>query len=282
MDFDCSGHAFVPAVELPAAMSGPAWWFACTGDRLLVRDDGAASAPPLVADLAEMGVAPQDRHYLGTLDGRDCFAAALGTDTPLPPDLTLRPLRALYGRLDNALFAVAGRAVQIVAWDLTHRFCSCCATPTPPLPGERAKKCPACGLVSYPRLTPAVIVAVRRENTILLARNAAFTAAFYSVLAGFVEPGETLEGTVRREIREEVGIEVRDIRYFGSQPWPFPHSLMIGFTANWAAGELRIDERELADAGWFAADALPTIPPKLSIARRLIDAFVAEESERGG
>jgi NAD+ diphosphatase len=177
---------------------------------------------------------------------------------------------------------VAGRAVQIVAWDLTHRFCSRCATPTPPLAGERAKKCPACGLVSYPRLTPAVIVAVQRGNTILLARNAAFTAAFYSVLAGFVEPGETLEGTVRREIREEVGIEVRDIRYFGSQPWPFPHSLMIGFTANWAAGELRIDERELADAGWFAADALPTIPPKLSIARRLIDAFVAEESERGG
>ena len=126
-----------------------------------------------------------------------------------------------------------------------------------------------------------MIVAVRRGDTILLARNVAFTAPFYSVLAGFVEPGESLEGTVRREIREEVGIEVRDIRYFGSQPWPFPHSLMIGFTADWAGGEIQIDERELADAGWFRADALPAIPPKLSIARRLIDAFVATEAGQG-
>ena len=281
MDLDSSGHAFVPAVEPPAVLAGPAWWFAFDGDRLLVRDDGPVSSLPFVADLAELGVTPQDRHYLGTLDGRDCVAAALGADRPLPDGLVLRPLRALYGRLDDALFAVAGRAVQIVAWDLTHRYCSRCAAPTPPLPGERAKKCPTCGLVSYPRLTPAVIVAVRRGDTILLARNAAFTAPFYSVLAGFVEPGESLEGTVRREIREEVGIEVRDIRYFGSQPWPFPHSLMIGFTADWAGGEIRIDERELADAGWFRADALPAIPPKLSIARRLIDAFVAAEAGQG-
>jgi NAD+ diphosphatase len=130
--------------------------------------------------------------------------------------------------------------------------------------------------MSYPRISPAVIVLVRKDDEALLARNARFPLPFYSTLAGFVEIGESLEQTVAREIREEAGIEVKDVRYFGSQPWPFPHSLMVGFTARWAGGELRADEREILDARWWRADALPQVPPPLSIARRLIDAWVDE------
>jgi NAD+ diphosphatase len=173
------------------------------------------------------------------------------------------------------LFWVAGRAIQIVEWDRTHQFCGHCASPMVAKTAERAKECPQCGLTNFPRLAPAVIVAVVRDNQILLARSHRHPAGFYSVLAGFVEPGETLEEAVAREIKEEVGIEVGDIRYFGSQPWPFPHSLMIGFTAVYAGGEIRCDETEIEEAGWFAADALPQIPGPISISRRLIDWFVA-------
>jgi NAD+ diphosphatase len=146
--------------------------------------------------------------------------------------------------------------------------------------GERSLRCPACGLLCYPRISPAVIVLVRRGDEALLARGARFPLPFYSTLAGFVEVGESLEQTVHREIREEVGVEVDRVTYFGSQPWPFPHSLMVGFTAEWASGEIRPDGTEILDARWFAADALPQVPPPLSIARRLIDAWVADVTQR--
>jgi NAD+ diphosphatase len=126
----------------------------------------------------------------------------------------------------------------------------------------------------FPRISPAVIVLVERQEKVLLARASRFTENLYSVLAGFAEPGETLEDTVMREIREEVGVEVSDIRYFGSQPWPYPDSLMIGFTASWAAGEIAADNDEITDARWFTVDNLPKIPDKLSISRSLIDWFI--------
>jgi NAD+ diphosphatase len=135
-------------------------------------------------------------------------------------------------------------------------------------------RCPSCGLLAYPRISPAVIVLIRRGDRALLARGVRFPLPFYSALAGFVEVGETLEDTVAREVREEVGVEVERIRYFGSQPWPFPHSLMVGFSAEWKSGEIAPDAREIVDAQWFGAAALPPIPPRLSIARRLIDAWL--------
>lgn len=271
---------FAGAVESPEARSPLAWWFAFAADRLIVREDGDSIEPPLVAEIEELELAPESRHYLGSLDGRDCWAVDLGTDPAqvLPEGWSARQLRGMYGRIDDDLFALAGRAVQVVEWGRNHRFCGRCGAATESLQGERAKRCPACGLTTYPRLSPAVIVQVTRDDRILLARNANFPAAFYSVLAGFVEPGESLEGTVRREIREEVGIEVGEIRYFGSQPWPFPNSLMIGFTARWVANEIAVDRRELAAADWFTADALPKIPPPPSIARRLIDDFISRST----
>lgn len=224
-------------------------------------------APPL-------GIEPVRHQALGTLDRIPCYSAELPDDAVPPDGYSFAGLRRLFGLLDDTMLGIAVRAKQIVAWDQTHQFCGRCATPTHLADDERARVCPACGLTNFPRIAPAVIVAVTKGDELLLARAQRFPQGFYSVLAGFVEAGETLEECVRREIREEAGVEVKNIRYFGSQAWPFPHSLMIGFTAEYAGGEITPDPSEIADAGWFRPDRFPQIPEKISIARSLIDWFV--------
>jgi NAD+ diphosphatase len=272
------GLRFVPALHPPDEAPRAALWFAFSGERLLVRraDDRVALAD--YAELAKLGVDFEAGHYLGRLDDLDCYAVDLDSPVEEPPGLALEGLRALYGRLADDLYGIAGRAVQILLWDKTHRFCGRCGAPTVNAPGERAKLCPKCGLLSFPRLSPAVIMLIQRgEDEFLLARNRAFAEGFFSVLAGFVEPGESLEEAVAREVREEVNLEIRDIRYFGSQPWPFPHSLMIGFTAHYVSGEIRPQAEEIVEAGWYSRRGeLPRLPGKLSIARRLIDWFLAQ------
>jgi len=191
-------------------------------------------------------------------------------------------LRALFLRLPEPLLAIAARAAQVVEWDRTHRYCGRCGHPTRDKDGERAKQCSACGYVAYPRVSPAMMVLVTRAREVLLARANRFPGAMYSALAGFVEPGETIEDCVHREVREEVGIEVTDLTYFASQSWSFPHSLMIAYTAHYAGGELRPDPAEIADARWFSPDALPDLPSPLSIARRLIDTTVVRLAREGG
>jgi NAD+ diphosphatase len=182
-------------------------------------------------------------------------------------------MRALFGRLDEPVLAVAGRAFQIAEFVRTHRFCGSCGAQMAPVPGERAMRC-ACGHSAYPRISPAMMVLVKRGRSILLARNVAVPAGGrMSALAGFLEPGESIEDAIHREVREEVGLEVRDPRYFASQSWPYPHSLMIAFTAEYAGGELRLDPAEIAEARWFGpGDALPELSPRQSISRALIDA----------
>ncbi|MBV9547844.1 MAG: NAD(+) diphosphatase [Chloroflexi bacterium] len=253
-----------------------AQWFAFSGDRLLVRVEGETVSPVDYADLARLGVDFDAGQYLGRLADLDCYAVDVDVaQENLPREMQAEGLRALYGRLTDDLYAVAGRAVQILLWDKTHRFCGRCGQPTVPASADRAKLCPQCGLLSFPRLSPAVIMLIQRGNDeLLLARNRGFADGFYSVLAGFVEPGESLEEAVAREVREEVGLEIRDIRYFGSQPWPFPHQLMIGFTAHYASGEISLQADEIVEANWYSRRGeLPRLPGKLSIARRLIDAF---------
>lgn len=267
---------FVPALQAPSCDARPTWWFLFRDGHLLVTTAGGRTTVPRAITAAELGVAVDGAHYLGALDGRGCNTAELDADGPLPEGVELQPLRALYGQLDEALFAVAGRAVQIVAWDRTHRYCGRCGAGTAAMPGERAKRCPACGLIVYPRLTPAVIVLVTRGDEVLLARSPHFSGRMSSVLAGFVEAGESLEEAVAREIREETSIAVAEITYFGSQPWPYPNSLMIGFTAAYAGGELAIDEREIEDAGWYRRDALPQLPSRPSIARHLLDWWIEQ------
>lgn len=269
----------MPALQPPPDPPTGVAWFAFQNDRLLVQpaesEDGVRL--PDADDLAACGVDLDSGHYLGRLESIDCYAVDVVGSSEPPVDTTAEGLRALYGRLDDDYFAIAGRAVQILLWDRTHRYCGRCGQETVHAERERARLCPHCGLLSFPRLSPAVIMLISRgEHELLLARNKAFVGGFFSVLAGFVEPGESLEEAVAREVHEEVGLDIADIRYFGSQPWPFPHSLMIGFTAHYVGGELRLQEDEIAEAAWFdRREPLPPLPGKLSIARKLIDAFLA-------
>jgi NAD+ diphosphatase len=275
---------FSPAVSPPEVPSARALWFVFSGYNLLVETGDTTATVPLLEASSEPVPAVSRRLYLGQLrrgpDVLDCWAGDAGDAAKAPPGAAFEGLRPLYGRLDDALFSLAGRAVQIVDWDRTHRYCGRCGSPTADQTSERAKVCPACGLTNYPRLAPAVIVRVERvtaagERQILLARNHRFPDGMYSVLAGFVEPGETLEECVQREVAEETAVQVTNIRYFGSQPWPFPHSLMIGFVADYLNGEPTPEPGELADARWFAAGSLPRLPGPPSIARRLIDDWLA-------
>jgi NAD+ diphosphatase len=272
--------SFLSAVTPPVEQTEPAWWFVFRGDTLLVSVKGAAASLPYVVHLAELNLTPIREHYLGMLDGRHCYSAELDEDAEAPEAMTFHGLRQLWGLLDEDLIAVSGHAFQIVNWDRTNQFCGRCGTHMESETERRAKVCPQCGLTSFPPLSPAIIVAVVRGNKLLLASAHRHPPGLYSVIAGFVEPGETLKDCVRREVKEETGIEVKDIRYFGSQPWPFPHSLMIAFTATYAGSEIIIEKDEIKDAGWFTADNLPPIPPKISIARQLIDWFVTQQSDR--
>ncbi|MEM9266345.1 MAG: NAD(+) diphosphatase [Cyanobacteria bacterium P01_F01_bin.13] len=278
---------FIVGVDPRMAPEGPGWWFGFCGSRILVQtteEFGEQREPngqgensiPYGESLEELGIEPVRSQYLGTLANRPCYATELPKELELPSGLELRPLRGLHGQLGDTLFAIAGRAVQLVEWDRTHQYCGSCATPMTQSLHERVKHCPQCGLRQYPRLSPAVIMLVSRGSEVLLARAPRFREGMYSVLAGFVETGESLEETVVREVREEVGIEIQDIQYFGSQPWPFPNSLMIGFTARYASGDIVIDPKEIEAAAWFTKDSLPPVPGKLSIARKLIDWFITE------
>ena len=243
---------------------------------LLVAGGAPGAQLPAHEDLAHLGGEPLRRLYLGTLDQRDCYAYEYPGDTPAPQDMLWLGLRSLYNKLDDSLFALAGRALQYIDWDRTHQFCGRCGTATRHREHERARECPSCALIAYPRIAPAVMCLVRRGQQILLARSPHFLPGMYSALAGFVEPGESLEQCLAREVLEETGIRVANTRYFASQPWPFPHSLMIAFVADYAGGEITPAPDEIEDAQWFALDALPKLPNRISIARRLIDGVVGE------
>jgi len=265
---------FTPMHVTPSSLSETTLAFAFVGAKLLIRGNEQAPVVPSLDDVVrEMPVG--SHHYLGCLQGADCVAIGLPDEAATPVGYVLTGLRALFLRLPEATLALAARAFQVVEWDRTHRFCGRCGTPTNDKPGERAKLCPACGYVAYPRISPAMMVLVTRDREVLLARANRFPNAMYSALAGFVEPGETIEDCIHREVREEVGIDVKDLQYFASQSWAFPHSLMIAYTARYAGGELRPDPTEIEDVRWFAVDKLPDLPTTVSISRRLIDTTVA-------
>jgi NAD+ diphosphatase len=280
---------FVPGIQepelqpaAPSAAAGEArahYFLVHRKGLVVVRDEGNARVLDVAEARSVAALDAGDAHFLGLLDGVSTFAIAAKDEIVEPFEVV--GLRALYGAVDDAVFGVAGRAVQIVDWAATHRFCGRCATPTERAPGERAMRCPACGLSAYPRIAPAIIVLVRKGDLALLAHGARFPAPFYSTLAGFVEAGESVEETLVREVKEEVGIDVGDLRYFGSQSWPFPNSLMLGFFATYQGGEIVCEPSEIVDAKWFRHDELPMIPPPLSISRRLIDAWVADVRNRG-
>lgn len=254
-----------------------AWWFAFRGPELLVPSQGRASALES-AEWSALGLPTlAEPLQVGEIQGVACYAASLDSEIQPPEGMAFLGLRKLWGRMEEDVWKLAGRAFQLLEWDRNHRFCGRCGAETVASSGERSRTCPRCGLQHFPRLSPAVITLIEDDRgRVLLARSPHFAEGVYSTIAGFVEPGESLEECVAREIREEVGVEVRNIRYFGSQPWPFPNSLMIGFLADYAGGEIRIDPTEIEDARWFTPDDLPLLPSKLSIARSLVDHYLAK------
>jgi NAD+ diphosphatase len=265
--------AFEPGAALPGELGADAICFVWRDDKMLVR----ASEPPTLpafSDIARIGI-DGGRHYLGRYEQIDCIAVRAAADAPEPAGWQWRGLRSLFLQLSDPMLALAGRASQVLEWDRSHRYCGRCGTPTLDKPDERAKECPACGYVAYPRVSPAMMVLVTRGRELLLARANRFPNAMYSALAGFVEIGESIEDCIHREVREEVGIEVGGLRYFASQSWPFPHSLMIAFNAEYVSGEARPCDDEIADVQWFSLDALPPLPGSVSISRKLIEATIA-------
>ena len=257
---------FVPLLAPPdTPVLSATRWFCVRGADVAILD-----APPAGALQSQ---------FLGMLGTAPCWAVDVPTDDSVDAGL-FRDLRRLWGEVPEIEWTIAGRAVQIVEWVRTHCFCGRCGTATEPSAGDRSMRCPSCSLLAYPRLAPAVIMLVSRGGVsrggeVLLGRGRNFPLPMYSCLAGFVEPGETLEQAVVREVREEVGVAITNVRYQASQPWPFPHSLMLGFTADWVSGDIMIDESEIVDAQWFTADTMPMIPPPISIARKLIDGWLS-------
>ena len=271
-----AGHWFVFRGDQLAVEMGP---LERPSDDLRVRARPAWARLPLQKNHNWLGTAALRTLYLGRLQGVDCWMAELAAEAEAPSGLSWQSLRALFSVLDDAHFALAGRALQLLDWDRNHQFCGRCGTPTQAKREERVRVCPACRLSAYPRVAPAVMALIKKQDRILLARSPHFPPGMYSALAGFVEPGESLEQCLAREVAEEVGVQISNTRYFASQPWPFPHSLMIAFVCEWKSGELTPQAGEIEAANWFEVLQLPKLPSKISIARRLIDAVVSEMVE---
>lgn len=273
---------FRPAVRPPVELTGEHYWIAVVEGRVLLLEDAGAIPFPLLRSFGLTGLDPLARHYLGTLDGRHVFAVALAADTAAPPGMYFEDLRRLLVVPEPLLFGLAGRARQVLDWAVDHRFCGRCGTATQWHAADRATVCTACGHTQYPRLAPCVIVLVTRGNEVLLARSPQFPPGLFSTLAGFIEAGENVEEALVREVQEEVGVRIGNARYIGSQIWPFPHSLMLGFHADWLAGEIAVDGDEIVEADWFPLDGLPMVPPAGSISRRLIDDWADRQTRTQG
>lgn len=239
----------------------------------LVSDMRSSSACLLACSEVESGGWREiRRQFVGYWEERPCYAVEIDSqEQPDPMQYQKGNLYHILGRVDERIFALAGRAQQLLDWERDHQFCGRCGGRMRSDQAERAMRCDPCHSINYPRIAPCVIVLITRGEELLLARNASFPQPMYSTLAGFIEAGESAEETLIREVREEVGVEVHNLRYFQSQSWPFPNQLMLGFFAEYAGGEIVCDEIEIADAQWFHYTELPMIPPVASISGQLIE-----------
>jgi NAD+ diphosphatase len=266
---------FVPGHRGPARVEGEAACCIFHGGRMFVTRDGSGRPAVPHIDVAGHGLSLEGAHYLGMLEERPCYGLSLPQGARLPQQLELLGLRALILEGDELPAAIAGQAFQILEWARTHRHCGACGAPTLPHATDRALECPDCRLVFYPRIAPVMMALVYRDGELLLTRKPGYAPGRYTVVAGFVEAGESLEQCLAREVKEEVGVDIRNPRYFGSQSWPFPNSLVMAFSAEWAGGEVVPDPGELEDARWFPVDALPDLPEPVHVSRQLIDNTLA-------
>ncbi len=245
--------------------------FVFQGSLLLVSEDDLAL--PRAAQLVQLGNWRERTQPVGLWGDRYCQSTWCERDTPAPPGFAWRHMRSLFGALDDGMLGVAGRAAQLAEWARTHRYCGACSTPMALKGGERCFTCHACGMMAYPRISPAMMVLIRKGPHVLLALHTASPSKRFTPLAGFLEAGESIEEAVHREVFEEVGLRVHNLQYFSSQSWPFPHSLMIAFTADYLDGEIRIDTSEISEARWFGPDdEWPEKIPHVSVSTMLVDA----------
>ena len=263
---------FQALLSIPEAAPEQTLSFVFCGDQLLIHEEHFHLPEGMALRL--LGLKDDYFHPLGIWQNQLCRATWLEPGIDAPEGFAFQKLRSLFGVLPPEMVAIAGRAFQIAEWSRTHRFCGVCGTKTIFVQGDRSAKCPSCGHSAYPRISPAMMVLVKKGEQILLAQHAAPRNQFFTALAGFLEAGESIEEAVHREVFEEVGLKVKDLKYFGSQPWPFPHSLMIAFTAEYDSGDIKVDETEIAQAKWFGPeDELPPVPPaSFSISGQLIRA----------
>jgi NAD+ diphosphatase len=271
---DCLGDRFEPAKQATKTPDPVGHWVIVQDQGLIVVPENAGFRLPSGDCPPELEPKLQTKVWLGTLDGTPCWVGHLERDVPIPAGLhreTLVPMRGT--RLDDALLSLGGMAMQAVWWESTSGSCPRCGHATERIENEWGKRCPQCRYEHYPHLHPAVIVLVVDGDRCLLARKREWAPGRYALVAGFVDNGECLEGAVRREVKEEVGVDVQDIRYVGSQNWPFPSQLMIGFLASYAGGEITIDRDELEDARWFPRDKLPDGPSRHSIAGFILQTY---------
>jgi NAD+ diphosphatase len=241
------------------------------------NDDGAnkIGMPSLGLPAASLDISKVELRRDFVWEGRPCAALSLDEDTALRIGLVRIPLRQAMGMFDAEAIRPALKAMALVNWMAGALRCGACGAPLVDDDHESSgRRCTVCGRIHFPRISPAIIVLIRKGDAALFARNARFPGNRFGLVAGFVDPGESLEETVVREVREETSIEIADIRYLRSQPWPFPDSLMLAFTANWASGEAKPDGKEIVELRWCQADDLPSIPPTGSVARWLVDEFV--------
>jgi NAD+ diphosphatase len=247
-------------------------WFVFSTNKLLIKTAGNTLRIPTNIDFDLQNINYGYKQYLGLFDGYRCYCMD-AEEADIPEEWGFKDLRSLLNNMEEDTFLLAGRAFQLVNWYRMNKYCGRCGSITELKNTERAKVCPKCDAVFYPRISPAVIVAVTWGKKILLAHNKNFRKNLYSLVAGFMDPGETFEDCVQREVMEEVGIKIKNINYFGSQPWPFPDSLMIGLTAEYDSGEICVDNVEISDANWYEWNDIPEIPTKDSIAGKLINNF---------
>ncbi len=269
---------FIKSALPPDPLPTKGYFFIFSNNRILIHPiSGNDLAIPCMETAMATALNINDPVFFGTLQNLPCYCGEMAGET-LPPDHEFINLRSFYARGEEIFWQMAGYARQLYDWNINFKFCGRCGSPTNREKTEFAKICPACDLHHYPRISPAIITAIVKDDKILLARGVNFpNKKMFSVLAGFVEPGERLEDCVRREVFEEVGIRVKNITYFKSQPWPFPDSLMIGFTADYDSGQISMDKSEVLDADWFDAGHLPMVPEKKVLAGELIDWFVESQ-----
>ncbi|MAZ70988.1 MAG: NADH pyrophosphatase [Porticoccus sp.] len=262
---------FEPCIRIPEHNSRQPLFLLVRGQQLLCRTN---SDPGILFDGDEVDTSGFPVHLLGLFHCCPCYVVDMTHAQVLPARTEWRDLRALLQNLSADLFNLAGRACQVAQWDLQHRYCGFCGSQTVVSAGDRSRRCNDCHAFFYPKISPCVIVLITWGDHCLLASSARNQGKLYSALAGFIEPGESAEQTIHREVMEEVGIRVDNLRYFGSQPWPFPGQLMIGFHADYHSGVIQVDGIEITQADWWRFDRLPPCPSSRTLSGQLIQHFV--------